>query len=165
MEVARKDYIPYNIEEKHPIEPQRSKSKGVKVNRSHRFAKVVAVSSVAILLAMGLTLVLRYAAITEMRHQLHGLNKQLEEVEAQKEKLRGELESVSKSRWIEAEAKERLGMTYPQLENTYYIKVDETKVMLLTSQLHKNIASEEVKIEKSGFLSKTFNRVMALLNI
>ncbi|KAB3533200.1 hypothetical protein [Alkaliphilus serpentinus] len=163
MEVARKDYIPYNIEERIPQQPQRKKR--VKVNKGHRIAKVAAVSTIAIILAMGLTIVLRFATITEMRHQLHGLNKQVEEAEAQKEKLRAELETVSKSRWIETEAKERLAMTYPQTENTYYFKVDETKVMLLSSQLTKNMVYEELQVEKKGFLAETFNRVLAFLNI
>ncbi|KAB3538596.1 hypothetical protein F8154_01505 [Alkaliphilus pronyensis] len=164
MEVVRKDYLPHVTEEKqhnHQIKRPKKQKKN-----KFRLLKVATACSISCLLMLGLVVVVGYASTTELKHEILSLNKQLEEVEANRDKLKVELEKLSKSRWIEAEAEGRLGMVYPLPENTYYFSVNSTKVSLLTNELNNNMNDKEsTGPDKDGFLSRTISKFVALLNI
>ncbi|SCX88935.1 hypothetical protein [Alkaliphilus peptidifermentans] len=164
MEVVRKDYLPYLTEEKKQNNQKQRPQKQKK--NSYRFVKIATAFSISCLLMLGLLLVIRYAAITEMKHEIYNLSRQLDEIEDSREKLKVELEKVTKSRWIESEAVNRLGMMYPISENTYYFSVNSTKTALLTNDLNKNMNTEDtVKVDENGFIQRTINKFAALLKI
>lgn len=123
--------------------------------------------SIFVFLFLGIFLLLRYAAITEAKHQVIKLNNQLEQVVNQKEKLKLELEKATKSELIEMEAMSRLNMTYPKVDQTYYITVNPTKVALLTQEMNKQLAlpQEGVSVPAEGVMSKVINKFVELFRI
>ncbi|GAB6088371.1 hypothetical protein [Alkaliphilus crotonatoxidans] len=96
---------------------------------------------------------------------VHAQNNTLEQMEMQREKLKIELERVSKSRAIEQEALERLKMQYPSPENTQYIVINQTKVDLLTNELNNRIKLEEnLEQPRISPLKRVVHKFTALLN-
>lgn len=164
MEVVRKEYHHYQPEwEQQQPTPKKKK----KPQKSYRFEKAAVALSICGLLVLSLFLLLRYAAITELRHQVHSQNNTLQQLEEQKEKLKIELERVSKSRAIEEEALTKLEMKYPTPENTQYISINQTKVALLTNELNNRMKSQGEPQEqpKTNPLMRVFHKFTALLNI
>lgn len=80
--------------------------------------------------------------------------------------MKVEVERVSKSRWIEEEAIERLGMQYPLPEQVIYIHVPPTEVALLTSQI--NIKNEWLPSSQNSSIDaiyKIFGKIATLFKI
>lgn len=165
MEVIRKEY--YQFEPKWEEQQQQAPKKQNKPKKSYRLEKVVIALSISGLLVLSLFLLLRYAAITEMRHQVHSLNNKLQQLEVQKEKIKIEMERVSKSRAIEYEALNRLEMKYPTAESTQYISINTTKVQLLTNELNNRMNGEtEIRVSSDANLfARLFHKFTGLLNI
>ncbi|KXZ39543.1 Septum formation initiator [Alkalithermobacter thermoalcaliphilus JW-YL-7 = DSM 7308] len=65
-----------------------------------------------------------YAYISSLKYEIHSLNRELRGLENKKGELTVELERLSKSGYIEREAKKRLNMVYPSEEQIVYIRVD-----------------------------------------
>ena len=166
MEVVRKDYYQYQQAEEQQLQ-QPNKQVKKKAKKSYRLEKVIAGLSISVFLLLGIFLLLRYASITEAKHQVIKLTNQLEQVENQKDKLKIELEKLSKSNWIEMEAKNRLNMTYPNSNQTYYITINPTKVALLTNEMNKQLALHNVEFEgrEAGVISKVFSKFVGLFKI
>jgi len=165
LEVARKDYYQlHEPEEQLQRQPKKQKKKEPK---RYRFEKVMATVGIITILVLSLSLLLRYASITETRHQVHGLSKQLEQLESQREKLKVEMEKVSKSKTIEAAAKERLNMQYPSKEQVFYVAVDPTKVALMNNEINKKINNGEVigANNNQSTLKKMFHKISGMFNI
>ncbi|SHJ56185.1 septum formation initiator family protein [Tepidibacter formicigenes] len=66
----------------------------------------------------------RYSIVSSLKYEVQSLNKELENKKNKKKQLYLELDNLSKSGFIEKEAKERINMIYPTDEQTVYIKVD-----------------------------------------
>lgn len=165
MEVARKDAFQYQPQWEVQQPEQKKKGKN-KPQPSYRKEKVVAFLSIASLMALSLVLLLRYATIIQMRHEVHRQQSQIEELEKQVRKQKIELERVSKSRAIEEEALVRLEMQYPTPENTQYISIDQTKVQLLTEALEQRVnAYYAEEVPKTSIFTKMVGKFTALLNI
>jgi cell division protein FtsL len=161
LEVIRKEYPQLQPERREKPTP---KKKGMP-QKSYRLEKAAVALSICGLLVLSLFLLLRYAAITELRHHVHAQNNTLEQMEMQREKLKIELERVSKSRAIEQEALERLKMQYPSPENTQYIVINQTKVDLLTNELNNRIKLEEnLEQPRISPLKRVVHKFTALLN-
>ncbi|MBM7614594.1 cell division protein FtsL [Alkaliphilus hydrothermalis] len=165
MEVARKDY--YQLQEPQEQLQRQPKKQKKKAPKSYRFEKVMATAGIVTILVLSLSLLLRYASITEARHDVHGLSKQLEQLENQREKLKVEMEKVSKSMTIEAAAKERLNMQYPSKEQVFYVAVDPTKVALMNNEIDKKINEGEVIGLNTNLnpLKKMFHKISGMFNI
>ncbi len=168
MEVVRKDYNQlhqqeYIKQEKQKPEPNKKK----KAKKNYRLEKVMATLGIMSVLILGISLLLRYASITELRHQVHRLDKQLEQMENQKEKLKIEMEKVSKSKSIEEAARERLNMQYPGKEDVFYVAIDPTKVSLINNEINKQINKvEEIQLSSnSNPFSKMLHKITGFLNI
>ncbi|AKL95632.1 cell division protein FtsL [Clostridium aceticum] len=162
MIVARKNYN--NAIENHQ-QYEEKKVKKKKVKRSYRFEKIVLGIGVITVLSLSLMLLTRFAAVTEVRHRVNHLNKQLEQLETQKEHLRIEVERVSKSRWIEKEAIERLSMQYPLPEQVLYIHVDPTEIAKLSHQLQSNQEQLDFKNSSNNIFGETLNRFLGFFRI
>lgn len=116
-------------EEKRPVRKQKPK-------KNYRFAKFLFSIGIIAALSLSLVLLMRFVTITEARHKVHNLNVQLEELENKKEKLRIEVERVSKSQWIEGKAKEELNMQYPLPEQVLYINIHPNEVAIVSNKLN-----------------------------
>ncbi|WP_026476367.1 septum formation initiator family protein [Alkaliphilus transvaalensis] len=165
MEVARKEY--YQLQEQQQLNLDKKKQKKIKPQKSYRLEKVMATLGIMTILAMSLPLLLRYTAITEVKHQIHRLDQQLDQMENQREKLKIEMERVSKSRAIEEAATERLGMNYPSQEDTFYVSIDQTTVAMMNQEINRrvNASGEEPMVGNTNPLSKMLNRIGNILNI
>lgn len=136
MVIARKNYEYLPIQE----EQQKKTPRQQKPKKNYRFAKFMLSMGIIATFSLSLMLLMRFVTITEARHRVHNLNMQLEELENQKERLRIEVERVSKSKWIEGEAKERLNMQYPLPEQVLYIHVHPNEIAMVSSKLHHSSA-------------------------
>ncbi|SNS24621.1 cell division protein FtsL [Anaerovirgula multivorans] len=162
MVVARKtyDYL-------QPQEQQQEKVvKKQKPLKNYRFEKIMLGIGIVAVFSLSLMLLIRFATITETRYQVHSLNNQLEQLETQKERLRIEVEQVSKSRWIEREAIERLDMQYPLPDQVLYIHVHPAEVAMVSSQIKKQydemLPSE---IASDNIIYTMFSKIVGLFRI
>ncbi len=73
---------------------------------------------------MMLFLMYRYSIISNLEYEVQSLNKELETMKNKKKELYLELEKLSKSGFVEKEAREKLQMNYPTEDQIVYIKID-----------------------------------------
>lgn len=162
MVVARKSY-----EYLQPQEQQQEKIvKKQKPKKNYRFEKVMLGVGIVVVLSLSLMLLIRFATITETRYQVHTLSKELEKLETQKERLRIQVEQVSKSRWIEREAVERLDLQYPLPNQVLYIHVHPSEVAMVSSQINNQydeVLSSEVTAGKT--INTMLSRFVGLFRI
>ncbi|SES64521.1 hypothetical protein SAMN05660297_00068 [Natronincola peptidivorans] len=162
MVVARKKYDYAQPQE----QQQQQQFKKPKPKRSYRFEKIVVSIGIIAALSLSLMLLTRFAVITETRYRVNHLNTQLEQLHTQKEKLRVEAEKVSKSRWIESEAIDRLDMQYPSPEQILYIHVHPAEVAELSSQLSSKIEENPTyHVASNNNLNKVFDIIVGLFKI
>ncbi len=84
----------------------------------------VMLSLLAVLTVMSILLINRYSQIAKVKYDINGLNKELLEVQNQKDKLNVQMETSNRSDIIEKYAREQLGMDYPKEDKITYIKVN-----------------------------------------
>ncbi len=108
-------------------------------------------------LGLNLYLLNRYAEVTSVKHQVLQLEKSLEQLRNQKEKLSVEIEKSSKLEWIEGEAVTRLSMKYPDKSQVIYISVDQARVGLINGELEKSDTQEG----QSGILPHSIERIFS----
>jgi len=129
-----------------------------KKRKSYIFEKIVVMAIVGVVFVCSMIILTRFTSITEARYSVDNLEKQLEELETEKTKLRIEVEKVLKSGWIEDEAKTRLQMDYPTAEQVICINVNPAKVAMLTGEINKQNYDDSVKVGESkniyAFLKK-----------
>lgn len=80
--------------------------------------------SIAIML-LCLSIVLRYAYITQYKYDITSLENEIIELNKAKQQLMVELEKIKDSEWIEREAIEELGLTYPTSEQTVFVSIGD----------------------------------------
>ncbi len=92
--------------------------KNIKKKRQKRYIleKIIVVFAIALVFSYCILILTRYMSIVQIRHNVSKLERQLEGLEVEKTKLKVNVEKVSKSEWIENEAKNRLKMDYPNPE-------------------------------------------------
>ena len=147
----------YYNQDRMPAKQQRVKEK-VRHNSRHRsYVRETCALFLCVMAFLGLNLFLlnRYAEITSVKHQVLQMEKSLEQLRNQREKLGVEIEKSSKLEWIEGEAVGRLGMKYPDKNQVIYISVDPARVALIDGEL------EKVHIEdgKNGILPNSIERI------
>ena len=161
MVLARKEstYIDEQVKGEKQLRVRKKKQK------NYRFEKIVITFIVSIVFACSILVLVRFTAITEARYNVNSLEKQLERLEIEKTKLRIEVEKVSKSGWIESEAKTRLQMDYPTAEQITCINVDPTKVAMLAGKINKLNHNTAVKPGGSKNLYGFLKRLIAYTKI
>lgn len=134
-----------------------------KRQKSYKFEKIIITIIIAIVFVFSILILTRFTAITEVRYNVNSLEKQLETLEIEKTKLKVEVEKVSKSGWIESEAKTRLQMDYPIAEQIISINVNPAKVAMLTSEINKSNYNDPIKLKESKspyrFLKRLINYI------
>ena len=160
MVVAEKKYY-YGMPEIDHQQLEQKNTKKSKKPKSYRLEKLLIFSTIFIVLGASLLLLLRYTKIIEARYALHSLNNQLEQLDVQTQKTRIEVEKVTKSRFVESQAKTRLNMTYPKSEQTIYINVNQMEVAEISSHLKNRF--NNVQIEKAD--KKLFTQFLSKLQL
>jgi len=79
---------------------------------------------VAIVLSIVITFMYRYSVISNLKYDIHSLDTELKNKKNEKKQLNFNLDELSRSGFIEKDAKERLNMNYPTEEQTVYINID-----------------------------------------
>ncbi|SHH12492.1 septum formation initiator family protein [Tepidibacter thalassicus] len=94
--------------------------------RKKKKSKKVNMLSIFTLFILGIIIIFmyRYSVVSSLKYEVQSLNKELENKKNKKKQLYLELDNLSKSGFIEKEARERLNMNYPTDDQIIYIKVD-----------------------------------------
>lgn len=122
---AAAEQLVYDVYDSNPILKEKKKHK-----RNNK-AKVKAVMIVIVAFACCLTIIFRYAIMTEMNYSLIKLNKQYSDVRNDNAKLRIELEKKMDLQALKETAEKRLGMQKPdkyQIVHMNIAKADYTTV-------------------------------------
>ena len=147
MVLARKESTYTNDPAKDKKKSQIHKKK----QKNYRLEKIIVVFVVFVVFMFSILILMKFTAITEARYNVNNLEKQLEKLEIEKAKLKVDLEKVSKSEWIENEAKTRLQMDYPIAGQIIGINVDPAKVAILTNKINKTNNDDSVKLENNNY--------------
>lgn len=137
MVTAREIYEHLPAYEEEVVEEVEVKRQKPNPKPNNRFAKLVFSLIIITVLFLCIMLLIRFVSITEARHRVYSLQTELERIENKKEQLKIEVERVSKSKWIEEEAKNRLGMQYPLPEQVLYIHIHPNEVAMISNELQQ----------------------------
>jgi len=161
--LARKEsiYIHEQMEEKQQSITNKSKNP----KKNYRFEKIIITITLATVLAFSILLLTRFMAITEAKHRVNSLQNQIVRLEVEKEKLRVEVEKVSRSGWIESEAISRLDMVYPSQDQMIYININPTKVEMLASEINKTKGNNFILREDNKNSNSFFVRLASYIRI
>jgi cell division protein FtsL len=86
--------------------------------------KIVKASSILVVLGLIIAILCGYSIVSELKYELNALNKELDKKLEKKDNIRVELDVLSKSGYIEEEAKTRLNMDSPKGDQIEYIDVE-----------------------------------------
>jgi len=137
--VAEKKHY-YDLPEFEEKQDYQKKPKKKIKPKSYRLEKVLIFATIFLVLGSSLLLLNRFSEIVEARYAIHSLSSKLEELEVQSQKTRIEVEKVTKSKFVENQAKTRLNMVYPKAEQTIYINVDPMEVAEISSHLEQKFS-------------------------
>lgn len=160
MVVAEKKYY-YGIPEIDNEQLNQQKPTKKTKKKNYGLEKVMIFTTIFIVLGASLLLLLRYSKIIEARYALHSLNNKLEQLEVQAQKTRIEVEKVTKSRFVESQAKSRLNMTYPRHDQTMHINVNSIEVSELSNHLDNRFSN----LQKESSDKRLFSQLLGKLQI
>lgn len=143
MLVAKKEMYSYVDEKQH--KPLRKNKKNTKSNAA---IKVKLFASALMLLCVCLSVLLRYAYITQIKFDVSQLDREITNLQSEKQDLLLELDKIKESGMIEFEAQSKLGMVYPSDEQVVYVSLNNID--------EKNVNEDSVE-EKSFIFLKSFN--------
>lgn len=126
--------IEYNVYEENEV------LKAKKQQKSNNKSKVKIVFTVLIAFACCLTLIFRYAQITEMNYKLLKINKQYNEIRNENSRLKVEIEKKLDLQTIKANAETRLGMQKPDRHQVVRVSIPKTDFTQVADE-YKNINS------------------------
>ncbi|SDY42090.1 FtsB/FtsL family cell division protein [Tindallia californiensis] len=160
--------LPYE----YPYEIPATKEKKGKQNKKKKAEKkkyalelVVLMACLGAVLALNLFLVGRYADITSTRHAVTTLEKKTEQLQNQREQLMVEIERASRLEWVEAEAKTRLSMKYPDKDQLIYISVDPDRVNQVSQRIETHCTEEEHNGTLPQPIEKIIHKFAGILRI
>ncbi len=99
-----------------------------KKKKNNSFAKLIIMIIPMVFLGIALSILFRYANITEVRQEITKLERQKIELEKTKLDLVAELEGIKSSAKIAEDAITKLGMNYPTEGQIVYLSVNENNV-------------------------------------
>lgn len=115
-------YISEESEQHHLKEVERRKSQG-----GAFFLKVASVLILLIIFGFASVMLKGYAGISTLQAEVSSLEKTKKQLLSQKADLMAELEGLKASLKIQEEAKYKLGMVYPTVDQIVYLTVDDMK--------------------------------------
>lgn len=111
-----------------PLEISEERKKRIKRARvvqkkNNSLVKLVYLCAPIIIAALCIFILFRYVNITQVRQEITNLEYEKAELEKNKINLMGDLESLKSSPKIAEQAKNKLGMDYPESDQVVYVKV------------------------------------------
>ena len=147
MVVAQRKFQYEEVQTKESLQKEK---KAIEVNKKSKVKasqKLQIIVSIAALVGLCIGMIFGYVQLTETKYRIYYLDKEARELSAQIENLKIELESVKKTDIIERQAKEMLGMQYPQKDQTVYLDMGDQPITAL-----KEPAAKTTKTEKGNLL-------------
>ena len=161
MLVAQKKY---NYHEQpvqyEPIQIPETKVREIVVTKRGAIRRIKALLAIILVFGLSLFILFRYTQINEYNHNLVKIKKELSQLHKVNSQLRVELDTKIDLNKIEQEAVQKLGMQYPDKNQTIYMEVqkkDFTEIPLSA----KNIQQKEAGIW--GTVSQGFSELVGYL--
>lgn len=123
MSLAVKRQQAYDYHETESVHASGQKNKKRKVSPAPRVYGVLIVLGI-----LFVSLLFRYAAISELKYRIYANNQELKEMQIQIEKKKIELEAMTKTSIIEAKAVGDFGMRTPERQQIVYLTPRENTV-------------------------------------
>lgn len=157
----------YYEKDRNTIKSNKKVDKTLHSKRQKSYIRETCALFLCVLVFLGLNLFLlnRYAEVTSVKHQVLQMEKSLEQLRNQKEKLSVEIEKSSKLEWIEGEAVTRLGMKYPDKSQVIYISVDPARVGLINGELEKSYTQDGQRGVLPHSIERIFHKFAGVLQI
>ena len=146
--------IEYNVYEKNKV------LKTKKQQKSNNKAKIKIVFWVLLVFACGLTLIFRYAQITEMNYKLLKTNNQFNEIRNENSRLKVEIEKKLDLQTIKETAESKLGMQKPDRYQVIRVSVPKTDFTQVADE-YKDVKS--VNITAFSKLMEKVSKITELL--
>lgn len=143
---------------------QHKEKKSIETNKKNKVKvshKLQIIISITALVGLCIGMIFGYAQLTETKYRIYYLDKEVNELSAQIETLKVELESLKKTDIIETQAKE-LHLQYPQKDQIVYLDIDDQPITVVKDAETKNLETEEKKGVFS--LKDMFIKIYALLD-
>lgn len=135
-----------HIEKQKHRDLEKLKKEYIKINKEKAIIKKAkTLRNIAILFAIGITLVYRYSLIYNLEKEIIDVKKQIASVNAESESLRISLLKYNNIEYLEENAISKLNMIPKSKTGVIYIDLDKNNF--------KNISEEEKK-ENSGFINR-----------
>ena len=133
-----------------------------KKNKVQVSQKLQIIVSIIALVGLCIGMIFGYVQLTETKYRIYYLDKEANELSAQIENLKVELEAFKKTDIIEKQAKEVLKMQYPQKDQIVYLSIEDQpiKVFKELEMTIKNAGKQRVLF----FLKGMFVKMYALLD-
>lgn len=128
MIVAQRKYLYDEVKEQN-IEVKKNtvvKKKGIKAT-----VKIKIICAILCFCCIGISILLGYSQLAEMKYRINLLQKDIAEMEAVIENLKVEVESVQRLNIVEEKAKLEIGMQYPNKDQIEYIEVGDLEIGML----------------------------------
>lgn len=120
--VNERTYVLEESEQRHEKELKRKKAQG-----GVAFLKVVSILVLLSIFGSAAVMLKGYAGISALQAEVSSLEKTKKQLLSQKADLTAELEGLKASLKIQEEAKYKLGMVYPTVDQIVYLTVDDVK--------------------------------------
>lgn len=162
MIVAQRKYYDAEQEAYHVGEKQNKEISNKNSKKMKALHKVQIIFSIMFIACLCIGILLGYVRLTELKYQVHYLNKEAMQLEAHIENLKVEVESVKRSDMIEQKAKVELGLQYPQKEQMIFLEVDPNLTME-----ESNIVKQNEETDKENLIAgvkKSIYRIYTLLD-
>ncbi|MEW9123711.1 MAG: cell division protein FtsL [Thermotaleaceae bacterium] len=112
-----------------PVYKKQERPKAEKKSKIKTAHKLQIIFSIMALVGLCVAVIFGYAQLTEAKYRMYYLDREAKELEGQIENLKVELESIKKTDMIEKQAKDILGMQYPQKDQIVYLDLSDEPVL------------------------------------
>ncbi len=123
LKYYHEDQLKINEERKKRIKNSRAAQK-----KKNSLVKLVYLLAPIMIAGICMLVLFRYVNITQVREDITNLENEIAELEKNKINLMGDLESLKSSPKIVEQAKNKLGMDYPESKQIVYIKVNDSLI-------------------------------------
>ncbi len=127
--------------------------------------KLQIILSLLIVGALCIGILLGYVKQAELKYRMNVLSKEVNQLEANIENLKVEIETTQRSDIIEQKAKERLGMQYPNKEQMVFLNIEKTDRVGISQQLEIEKMKQNEETNKHLFIDNMKAIIYALYNI
>ena len=162
MVVAQRKVQYEEVQPRESLHKEKKRVEASKKNKVQVSQKLQIIVSIVALVGLCVGMIFGYAQLTETKYRIYYLEKEANELSAQIENLKVELEAFKKTDIIEKQAKETLKMQYPQKDQIVYLSIENQPIKVLKEPeiKMKNMEKQSVLF----FLKGMFVKMYALLD-